>query len=316
VRRFIRANKGNGGSLLTVLLTARGDACSDFLMPHFSREVLRLDLDFMHHDGILWNHRGLSIGERLVPWNSISALYWRKPSDPIVAALPQLESFELRQRLHWFRALSAVAKTLGIWQLVDPLHEYNFPKPLQLMLASRYFRVPQWELSVGRGASLPSPIVSKAFAPVPVKGDRLLTTNLVREPSQLDPKFTWFLQSAVGASHDATVVFCRGRMWAFVLERPESADWVDWRLIMSHHLDGAWRSIELPTNVEESILKFMKTIGLSYGRLDFLIDRGPTWWFLEVNPNGQFGWLDPQNSRGIYSAVAAAAECRENEVDA
>jgi len=35
----------------------------------------------------------------------------------------------------------------------------------------------------------------------------------------------------------------------------------------------------------------MKEFDLNYGRLDFIQDK-EFFYFLEVNPNGQFGWLD------------------------
>lgn len=35
----------------------------------------------------------------------------------------------------------------------------------------------------------------------------------------------------------------------------------------------------------------MKEFELNYGRLDFIQDK-EIFYFLEVNPNGQFGWLD------------------------
>jgi hypothetical protein len=51
----------------------------------------------------------------------------------------------------------------------------------------------------------------------------------------------------------------------------------------------------------------MTTLGLKYGRLDFLKDENNRWWFLEVNANGQFAWLDLDGSRGLLDAVFAMA---------
>ena len=35
----------------------------------------------------------------------------------------------------------------------------------------------------------------------------------------------------------------------------------------------------------------MVRLGLVYGALDFVIGPGGSWTFLEINPGGQFGWL-------------------------
>ena len=294
--------------MTTLLLTARTDVCSDMLAPYFGSEVVRFDLDFLHHVGFRWSPDGVTLSSRFIQWREVSAVYWRKPSDPICHDMPQLERFELQQRLHVFRSMSAVARKLGIWHLVDPLHEYKIPKPLQLECASGCFQIPSWEISIGGTASIPKPIVSKALAPVPVKGDRGMVTTKIERPDELDPRFTWFFQSAVEAMLDATVVYCCGAMWGFALDRPSGAEWIDWRIVMDNHREAAWRRFEVPKPIRQSIDAFMRRLGLSYGRLDFLVDANEVWWFLEVNPNGQFGWLDPHNANGVLAAVAKNAE--------
>ena len=49
----------------------------------------------------------------------------------------------------------------------------------------------------------------------------------------------------------------------------------------------------------------MGDLGLVYGRLDFLLTADDTV-FLEVNPNGQFGWLDTPGNWPLHRAVLAA----------
>ena len=47
----------------------------------------------------------------------------------------------------------------------------------------------------------------------------------------------------------------------------------------------------------------MAEAGLSFGRFDFIRKDGVLN-FLEVNPNGQWAWLDEKDERGLVSAVA------------
>jgi hypothetical protein len=49
----------------------------------------------------------------------------------------------------------------------------------------------------------------------------------------------------------------------------------------------------------------MERTGYSFGRLDFLKVDGELW-FLEVNPNGQFAWLDLDRKSGLIHSVAEA----------
>lgn len=50
----------------------------------------------------------------------------------------------------------------------------------------------------------------------------------------------------------------------------------------------------------------MEATSLEFGRLDFLKDQRGRLWFLEVNPNGQFAWLDTEGRFGVLDAVARA----------
>ena len=46
----------------------------------------------------------------------------------------------------------------------------------------------------------------------------------------------------------------------------------------------------------------MDDLKLQYGRIDFLL-KGNEYWFLEVNPNGEWGWLDAEGQHGLLKKV-------------
>ncbi len=45
---------------------------------------------------------------------------------------------------------------------------------------------------------------------------------------------------------------------------------------------------------------------LRYGRLDFIVDDAGRFEFLEVNSNGQFGWLDDPQTLWLHERVLDA----------
>jgi hypothetical protein len=47
----------------------------------------------------------------------------------------------------------------------------------------------------------------------------------------------------------------------------------------------------------------MSETQLRFGRLDFLL-KDDEMLFLELNPNGQFAWLDPEGNNGMLNALA------------
>lgn len=69
---------------------------------------------------------------------------------------------------------------------------------------------------------------------------------------------------------------------------------IDWRAIP----DGKM-SVEqytLPADIEEKIKQFMKKMGLVFGSLDFIVSVDEEFFFLEVNEQGQFLWIEEYNS--------------------
>ena len=82
--------------------------------------------------------------------------------------------------------------------------------------------------------------------------------------------------------------------------------------INNQHVEGAeidWRSkvhltqlspFQLPEWLADKILKFMRTAGLVFGALDFIVTTEGEFVFLEVNQMGQFLWLDDMMDTSIH----------------
>lgn len=67
----------------------------------------------------------------------------------------------------------------------------------------------------------------------------------------------------------------------------------DWRKIQ-----GGTMQIDpyiLPEQIKRQIQKFMKTMGLVFGSLDFIVTKEQEYVFLEVNEQGQFLWIEESN---------------------
>jgi hypothetical protein len=100
-----------------------------------------------------------------------------------------------------------------------------------------------------------------------------------------------------------TVVFVRGSLFAFSLAREDFPDGVvDWRRARILMEKQNWVPHVLPDVLAAAIRQFMNDMSLHYGRLDFLLDHD-NYHFLEVNPNGEWGWLDASGEAGILNAL-------------
>ena len=99
------------------------------------------------------------------------------------------------------------------------------------------------------------------------------------------------------------IAWVDGGIFAYELSR-DGFDGTDCRIPSVSH-NRPWLPFKLSTDEHRAISAFMEATGYSFGRLDFLRDnRGLL--FLELNPNGQFAWLDPHGDNGLLDAVAEA----------
>lgn len=80
---------------------------------------------------------------------------------------------------------------------------------------------------------------------------------------------------------------------------------VDWRRLTVG--DGKrWQVEKPPAAVVRATLKLLKALGLTYGACDFIVTPKNGWCFLEVNPAGEYGWLERDLQLPISQAIADA----------
>jgi glutathione synthase/RimK-type ligase-like ATP-grasp enzyme len=79
---------------------------------------------------------------------------------------------------------------------------------------------------------------------------------------------------------------------------------IDWRR-GGRELIGAWKRYELPDPVSERLLQLTARLGLSYGAADFVVTPDGRHVFLEINPAGEWFWLDDVfGPRALSTAIA------------
>jgi MvdD family ATP-grasp ribosomal peptide maturase len=67
---------------------------------------------------------------------------------------------------------------------------------------------------------------------------------------------------------------------------------------------GDWKRFELPGEVEHRLLRLMDYFSLNYGAIDFILTPDGRYVFLEINPVGEFFWLEDCPGLPISSAIA------------
>jgi hypothetical protein len=301
------------GSPLTFLYTNSYDGWADLLVNRLGGDrVFRFNLDLWRDYDVSIDPDGFRVANRAgrtVTAAQVAKFLWRRPrtgrqlfpeKDFPREQLYEDEEFAYAMREVWNRMYYA-----GKAVLIDPCSDQLSGKLIQARIAQRYFSVPAWKMvSGGKGPSGTSAVAVKSLTSQRVEARTTLYTSRVTE-DELAPSSPWFIQECIEADRDVTVVFIRGRLFAFEFRRDLlPADVLDWRLAVERDpaLADKWTAHELPETIRKGIKGFMQDMGLHYGRLDFLL-AGSRYWFLEANPNGEWGWLDPHGQAGILDRL-------------
>jgi len=64
----------------------------------------------------------------------------------------------------------------------------------------------------------------------------------------------------------------------------------DWRYLDIKNLDHSL--YELPKVIKIKCVKLVKNLGLDFGAIDLAVDNDGNYFFFEINPNGQWAWLE------------------------
>jgi glutathione synthase/RimK-type ligase-like ATP-grasp enzyme len=69
-------------------------------------------------------------------------------------------------------------------------------------------------------------------------------------------------------------------------------------------LINAWEPYILPQSIQSKLLALMDSLGLDYGAIDLILTPDGRHVFLEINPAGEFFWLEMQPGLAISGAMA------------
>ncbi len=298
---------------LSFLYTNSYDHSADLLVKRVGNDRLfRFNLDLWRDYRVQIESDRFFIGSpagRTADSNFVIKFLWRKPLTG--RELFPERRFE-RERVYEDEELAYAMRELwnrmyyeGRAILIDPASDVLAGKLTQSQVATRYFAVPRWEFVSGMrvGAERGRQCVVKSLTSLRVGEKRVLFTTRVSE-DQLAPASPWMVQDYVAAQRDVTVLVVRDALFAFEVDRSEFPPGVvDWRHARTLAPAQEWRRHELPDSVARAIREFMDDMALHYGRLDFLLS-GKDYCFLEVNPNGEWAWLDPQGDAGVLEKLS------------
>lgn len=97
-------------------------------------------------------------------------------------------------------------------------------------------------------------------------------------------------QQYVKKQYEARVTIIGNKVFAVRIDSQESErTQIDWRHYDLEHTPHT--AITLPIEVEARCREMVRRYGLNYGAIDLIFTPKGDWYFLEINPNGQWLWL-------------------------
>ena len=294
------------------IYTCSQDTSTDLLLHHFAdTPIFRFNID--QRKDYSWDFSGqgfkmtnIKTGES-IDSTTLTSFYLRKPLyvEPIdIPSQGCLENWCREEIGELFRDFQRECEARHLTTLVHSRNCHH-GKIRQMRLATNYFKVAHWHVFHG---ILPNELlqgkwVAKALTGVPIGEGKMLFVKEV-DPAKLDLSYPWFLQKKIDGKDEVTVVYVNGKIFAYRYPRSAIEKTDDVRLA-THQSPSKWEPCELTTAEQSAIRGFMAETGYRFGRFDFIRKDGELW-FLELNPNGQWAWLDEKNENGLISAIADA----------
>lgn len=315
-----------------LILTLTGDVHVPFVTRHLSSKVVVVDptrilekyeLSFLHD------------GQDTVPIyggnpiKGIKSVWYRKPY------IPEREDLNVPVT-HKDYAYTAVRKHIvdlyGMFQDAFWLSDYFVMlkaeiKPRQLELAARLgFNVPK-TLSTSSSTAATAFLkevgdaVTKSMATtLPIVNNKVqyfYTTKIAAGDSvdlsglHVGPAI---FQKTIDVEKGLRITIVDNKVFAAAVRDKNHKDHpaiIDWRRA---YVGGELRfeAFDLPKSLQRQCLALTKALNLRFGAIDLLLDKNGTYWFLEINPNGQWAFIEEDTGHPIGKAVADLLEARGN----
>ena len=312
---------------MLLLVTNRRDITIDFVVAELKRRQMpfyRLNSEELPSARCTMaayprNAWSLSIEGEILQGSDVKAAYFRRPAPPTCDVNITDNGEREYAEAEWSALLKSLyARLEGLW-LNDPIDIFTAEdKPRQLMLASEIgFNVPKTVITndiasvrevVGAGLAIGKPLRQALINGDP---ERVIFTTLLKSLHNSDEDAIalapFIAQTEIKKLYDVRVTVVGRQLFATAIMSQEQKETsVDWR--QGSRPDLKHERIDLPQEIEEKCFALMKRLNLRYGAIDLVCDPKGKLWFLEINPNGQWAWIENLTKYPIAAAIVDELE--------
>jgi len=292
-----------------VLAALRARGHNDVRVVDLGEFPMQMDVSLtFHNDSDSQFALRFADGKR-VAMSEVEAVWWRRPQPyglPAEMTDPVNRSFAMQEADFAFKGIWACSNAMWMNDVNRDSAASN--KPWQLEVAKKL------GLSVPRTLITNSPLDARRFsdesAGKVIYKAFLASAMAWRETRVLRPEDMAMIdsvklapvifQSYVEATHDLRVTVVGEQIFAAGAMTGKGEYQADIRM----NMQVDWQPYTLPDDVADKLLKLMKFLGLQYGAVDFRVTPEGEHVFLEINPAGQFLFIENATGMKISEAMA------------
>lgn len=112
-------------------------------------------------------------------------------------------------------------------------------------------------------------------------------------------------QARISKQYEVRLTVVDDQLFGTRIDAGSEAARVDWRC---DHDSLCYSEIAIPAHVRAGILDVTRRLRLRFAAADFIVNDHDQWVFLEVNPNGQWAFIEDATGQPITAAIADALE--------
>jgi glutathione synthase/RimK-type ligase-like ATP-grasp enzyme len=135
--------------------------------------------------------------------------------------------------------------------------------------------------------------------------EKVIFTTLFQDTSKLEriQSCPTYFQKFINKVADVRVTVIGNKVFpALILSQEYNETKIDWRKAEKIKLN--YERIELPQYITDLCIKLTKKLGLNFGAIDFVKDDADDYIFLEINPNGQWAWIEKQLNYNLSHEIS------------
>jgi len=242
--------------------------------------------------------------------DQVQSVWWRRPQPfrlPVALTDPVHRRFALSESETAFQGLY---RSVGALWINPPLRDIAAShKPWQLTLAQQVgLEIPETLMTNDSEAlraffdACDGDVIYKQFLALPDawRETRRLEAQAIESDDDLRLCPVIF-QRRIAAVADVRVIIVGDTMFA----ASASVEQLDYKLDVRMNIDARYVPHELPKTVETLLFQLMRRLGLVYGAIDMRQTEDGRYVFLEVNPAGEFLYIEQATGQLISAALAA-----------